>query len=143
MTQPVAIVDTNIVTSGLITSKGDSLQAGLLDGMLTERFSFLLSSALFKEYCDVLSRPKLIRYHRRSEEQIEGILSRIRAHATWFEPQASGIAAPDSGDQHLWDLLMGWRGAVLVTGDKKLLDNAEGVQVLLPADFLRRAGIKI
>ena len=39
--------------------------------------------------------------------------------------------------KHVWDLLAGWPAAVLVTGDKLLLDKApeEGI-ILLPKDFL-------
>lgn len=39
------------------------------------------------------------------------------------DPGASGTPAPDLGDAHLWALLDGEPEAVLVTGDKALLER--------------------
>lgn len=137
MTLPVAVIDTNVVASGMITSNPDSLQAKLLDGMLSGQFGFLLSQELADEYREVLSRPKLRKYHRRTDEEIEDLLDVLEARAIWFEPRSSSLRAPDPRDQHLWNLVAGWAGAVLVTGDRKLIEGTcQEVPVRLPMDFL-------
>jgi putative PIN family toxin of toxin-antitoxin system len=137
VTPSVAVIDTNVVASGIITSNPESLQAKVLDGMLSGELRFLLSTALLEEYSEVLSRPKLSKYHRRSEHEIANLLQELKVNAIWFEPASSLLLAPDPEDQHLWDLVAGWKGSVLVTGDQKLLDaSCSDVPVRLPKDFL-------
>ena len=68
MNDTVAIVDTNVVVAGLMTSREDSPVARVLDGMLAARFPFALSEALLAEYRVVLSRPKLRGLHGRNVE---------------------------------------------------------------------------
>ncbi len=135
MTAPIAIIDANVVVSGVVSSKPDSSVVLILEGMRSGTFRFLLSTPLFGEYREVLVRPKLRKLHRLEEEQIDEVLKELGAHATWLEPDPA-VSAPDPEDQHLWDLLASSPAAVLVTGDKPLIANPlEGRQVLLPWDF--------
>ena len=51
-----------------------------------------------------------------------------------------GASAPDPNDRHLWDLLAARPEAILVTGDRKLLqDPPAGVSVLSPRGFVELA----
>ena len=69
--------------------------------------------------------------------EIDKVLANIRTYGEWLEPASSDAAAPDPNDQHLWNLLASRSTAVLVTGDRKLLEQPpEGSTVLLPRDFL-------
>jgi hypothetical protein len=48
-------------------------------------------------------------------------------------------SAPESGDQHLWDLLAAREDLVLVTGDKRLQrDRAMSPRILSPGAYLER-----
>jgi putative PIN family toxin of toxin-antitoxin system len=135
MTAAVAIIDANVVVSGVVSSKQDSSVVLILEGMRSGSFRFLLSTPLFDEYREVLLRPKLRKLHCLDEEQVDEVLKELGAHATWLEPDPA-VSAPDPKDQHLWDLLASSPAAVLVTGDKPLIENPlEGRQVLLPWDF--------
>jgi predicted nucleic acid-binding protein len=54
----------------------------------------------------------------------------------WRDPANQSIA-PDPGDNHLWNLLEAEGAAILITGDKLLLDNPPSDrQVLSPQEFV-------
>ena len=118
------VVDTHVLVAGLITAQATSPTATVLDAMLDGRLLYLLSPELLAEYRTVLLRPRLVRTHGLSEDEIDRLLAEIAANALWREPPPSTrSAAPDPGDDHLWALLGTEPGAMLVTGDKLLLDN--------------------
>ena len=120
LTSRVAIIDTNILVSGLITSVSDSPVVRIVDDMLSSAFSFVVSQHLVAEYRNVLVRPNLIRLHKRSAQEIEAILVALLRSAIMLE-SGRGPKAPDPDDQFLWDLLSTRADLVLVTGDKLLL----------------------
>ena len=117
-----AVIDTNIVVSGLIAADAGSPIAKILDGMLKGEIPYLMSEELLIEYAKVLRRPKLANLHRLTEQEIDTLLAEIVANAMWREP-APAEEAPDSDDSHLWRLLASEYGSILVTGDKLLLSN--------------------
>src|SRR5262245_2385861 len=63
MTSSVAIIDTNVVVSGLLAGHSASPPAVILDGMLRARFTYLLSLEVLAEYREVLLRPRIQRRH--------------------------------------------------------------------------------
>jgi len=115
-----AIIDTNVVIAGLLTSRIDSPVARILDGMIAAAFPFVLSEALLAEYRIVMARPKLRKLHGLDDERIDAILLELAHHAIVLRPRPSARAAPDPGDQHLWDLLRAHDDLLLVTGDMRL-----------------------
>jgi predicted nucleic acid-binding protein len=138
VTRPLAVIDTNVVVSGLLTGDASSPVARILDGMLGATFPFALSPDLLAEYLSVLLRPKIRQLHGLGEEEIDRILRDIVIHAVWREP-AETVAAPDLNDQHVWRLLNAQRGSVLVTGDRLLLDNPPDFASLIsPRSFVER-----
>jgi uncharacterized protein len=130
-----AIIDTNVLVTGLITKDDASPAARLLDGMLAGKFSFVVSQALLAEYRTVLLRPKIRRSHGLNVSEIESILTDI-AQAAIVQAPVTTRPAPDPGDQLLWELLAAKNDAMLVTGDKQLLEDAtmKG-RVISPRDF--------
>lgn len=132
-----AVLDTNVVVAGILTSQPTSPTARIVDGMLAARFPFLLSMELLSEYREVLLRPAIQRLHGLGPDQVDRILTEIVANAAIREP-GSAAAAPEPGDQHLWNLLACKPGAVLVTGDQLLLrDPPAAASVISPAAFIR------
>ncbi len=117
-----AIIDTNIIVSGLITADADSPTARILNGMLKGEILHLMSEELLIEYAKILRCPKLANLHQWTEEEIDALLAEIVANSMWREP-APSEAAPDSSDSHLWRLLAAEYGSILVTGDKLLLSR--------------------
>lgn len=132
------IVDTNIVVAGLLTSREDSPVARMLDRMLAAAFPFVISEALLIEYRAVLERPALCKLHGLSSEEIEALMLTVAEHAIVLTPVAT-LAAPDPGDQHLWELLAAHADTRLVTGDK-LLMGAHGYasRVITAGEFIRQ-----
>jgi len=85
---------------------------------------YLLSAELLREYRDVLLRPRLQRLHGLNELEIDQLLSEIAANGIWREPSLNtDYTSPDPKDAHLWSLLASEPTAVLVTGDRLLIEN--------------------
>ena len=80
MKNRLAVVDTNVVVSGLITGQTDSPPARIVDAMLRGDFPFLLSLDLLAEYRNVLLRPKIKKVHRLSEEEVDSIIIQMTAN---------------------------------------------------------------
>jgi putative PIN family toxin of toxin-antitoxin system len=135
-----AVIDTNVVVSGLLTSLAASPTARILDGMLAGRCRFLLSIELLAEYRAVLLRPKIRRRHGLRPAEIEVVLTEIAANGsvTAIVPPPEGRAGR-GGDDHLWRILEAVSSAVLVTGDRRLIERpAEGACVVTPRAFAER-----
>ena len=129
-----AVIDTNVVVSGLIASDSNSTVARILDAMLMGSLVYALSPDLLSEYRLVLNRPKIKALHRLSIEEIDHILTNLVTNAIWHEPRFH-VQAPDPKDSHLWSLLAYRPNIYLVTGDKLLVNNPpDFAKVMLPAD---------
>ena len=136
MTANAVVVDTNVVVAALLTGDASSPPAQILDGMLGGFFPYLLSPDLLAEYRAVLLRPAICSRHGLTMEEVDQLLEELAAGAIWREP-ASGIPAPDPGDDHLWALSGCHPGIYLVTGNRLLLDNPHpGIVVVSPRQFL-------
>ena len=122
MSDGPAIVDTNVVVSGLLTADPDAPTARILDGMLEARFRFLLSIELLAEYREVLFRPRIRRRHGLAEKEIDLILTDVAAAGALLEDDRLD-ARPEGDDGHLWQILAASPAAVLVTGDRRLLEK--------------------
>jgi uncharacterized protein len=133
----LAVIDTNVMVSGLLTSRLEAPTARILDGMLQGRFPFLLSLELLAEYRAVLLRPKIHKRHRLQEGDIEVILTEIAANARFREPEAVGRERARA-DDHLWALLDLEPESVLVTGDRLLAAGPRlRGRVLSPREYVR------
>jgi putative PIN family toxin of toxin-antitoxin system len=132
------IIDTNVFIAGIISSQDNSPVTRIVDAMLSAELIYVLSPALLGEYREVLLRPRLCRLHGLSEPEIDQLLTEITLNAVWNEP-LPGAQAPDTGDNHLWDLLKHNASAILVTGDQLLLNNPpSGSSVISPATCVNK-----
>jgi putative PIN family toxin of toxin-antitoxin system len=130
-----AVVDTNVLISPR-TSR-DSPRDAIIRGMLRGSFPFLLSSELIAEYREVLRRPEIVKRHGRSEEQLTALLADILANAAFREPPPAAIEPPDASDAHLFALAASVEDAILVTGDRALLDAPRlPFRVMSPRKFV-------
>ena len=140
MTLSLCVIDTNVIVSGLIGADSNSPPARILDAMLDGKISYLMSSELLDEYLTVLRRPRLVFVHGLAEEELDHLLTDLVANAVWREPVGelgSTGFAPDPGDDHLWALLASHSHALLVTGDRLLLERPPGdASVISPRHFV-------
>ncbi len=124
MSGRIFIIDTNVLAAALITAESNSPTARVLDSMLSGGLFYLLSAELLREYRSVLLRPKLSRLHGLSEAEIDRLLTEITANAIWREPPPDpDQSSPDPRDAHLWSLLATEPTAVLITGDRLLIEK--------------------
>ena len=137
MTSPPAIIDTNVVVSGFLTSDPEGPTAWILDGMLTGRFPFLLSLDLLTEYRSVLLRPAIRQRHKRSNAEVDAVLTEIAANGQ-VRDVASGLLDRGDGDEHLRALLTDRSDGVLVTGDEALRKGLAPGRGVSPRDFRTR-----
>jgi putative PIN family toxin of toxin-antitoxin system len=134
--RPAVIVDTNVVVAGLPIAGNPLPVAAILRDMLNGELRFVASVALLAEYREVLTRPALKRLHGLDDAALEALLGRLEAGAELVEAVAAA-AAPDPGDQMLWELLAARADAVLVTSDKLLLRNRTmRGRIMTPVAFL-------
>lgn len=138
MRDPVVVVDTNVVVSGLLTDGRDAPTARILSALLSGEMRFLLSVEQLAEYRTVLLRPAIRTRHGRRADEIDVLLAALVARAILREPGAAEPPLPpDDGDRHLWALVRALPGAILVTGDRGLFDAPDpGFSVLAPAALL-------
>ena len=92
--------DTDIVVSGLISGDPNTPPARILDATLAGWVVYLMSGDLLDEYSNVLRRPSLVRFHRRTDEQLDRLRADLVANAIWRDP-ADGGDAPGPRDSHL------------------------------------------
>ena len=135
MRHSAAVIDTNVVVAGLLSSSADSPTARILDAMCRGAFPFLLSTALLAEYREVLLRKKIRTLHGLAEREVDFLLTALAANAIVREPTPRS-GAPDPKDDHLWSLVLSEARAVLVTGDGALVkDPPPRIAVLAPRQF--------
>ena len=137
MSERIFIIDTNVLIAGLITAEPESPTCKVLDAMLSGTLVFLLSNELLREYREVLGRPKLFRRHGLTESEIDLFLTEITANAVWREPVAdTHHESPDPNDVHLWALLSSQPNAILITGDRLLIEQPKPYSsVISPATW--------
>lgn len=140
MPAKLCVVDTNVVVSGLIGHDADSPPARILDSMLRGEITYLMSSELLDEYLTVLLRPRLVKLHGLTGEELDRLLTDLVANGVWREPVGEPVStstAPDAGDNHLWALLASYPQALLITGDRLLLEEPPGdASVIPPRQFV-------
>ncbi|MBW2311016.1 MAG: putative toxin-antitoxin system toxin component, PIN family [Deltaproteobacteria bacterium] len=142
MKPPVIVVDTNVIVSALITDQPQSPTCLILDGMLAGRFTFLLSVELLSEYRRVLLRPRIKNIHGLNEDEVDAILSEIVVNGIMRETSGVSGSTLGKGDDHLWALVSVQPGAILVTGDKRLIENhPEYTTALSPRGFIEFSNI--
>lgn len=137
MKPPVAVVDTNVVVSGILTRDPEAPTRKIVNAMVEGSVHYLLSVELLAEYREVLLRPTIRDRHGLRDEEVDTILEAIALHGMLRSISTPADHGPDPGDAHRWSLLDTSPSAVLVTGDRALIDAApEGASVLGPRDFV-------
>jgi putative PIN family toxin of toxin-antitoxin system len=128
-----AVLDPNVVISGLISSTGKP--AEVLAAIASGRAEAVVSPLLLDELARALAYPKLRR--------LVGEANAARA-VDWLDSVAQHVADPeesppvqsaDPGDDYLITLAAAHRAA-LVSGDEHLLDLRNRIPVYSPREFL-------
>lgn len=132
-----AILDTNVLVSGLIGEHGPPRQ--LIDAWLEGRYTLVSSLYQAQELNHVLSYPRIAGRLRLEDAELELILAALLSEAelTPGRLQLPG-ATRDPKDDPLVACVVEGNAGYLVSGDRDLLDLGEyqGIQIVSPLQFV-------
>jgi len=131
------LLDTNVIISGLLSSKGPPGQ--LLQGWLNGRFDLVTSQAQLDELQRALGYEKL--RDRIQSAQVQDFVANIDVLAIVVLPSTAVSVSPDPDDNLV--LAIGIAGEVdlIVSGDQPhmlALQEVEGIPIVTPRDALHR-----
>jgi len=122
-----AVLDTNVLVSGLLTTHGNPAQ--IINLFKEKQFNLFYCYEIIDEYRDVLFREKL----GLNENDVNNLLDIIMLSGFPVTPDSIDIILPDEDDRIFYNTAM-TAGAYLVTGNiKHFPDEA---MILTPAEFL-------
>jgi putative PIN family toxin of toxin-antitoxin system len=125
---PQIVLDTNVLVSGLLSSRG--APAGILNLVLNGSVIILLDTRIFEEYADVLMRDKF----GFPADAVQEILAFIRREGLFTTPGPVACTVPDHGDLPFIEVALHTR-VPIVTGNIRHFKGTSTV-VLTPAAFL-------
>lgn len=115
-----AVLDTNVLVSGVIVPQGNSGQ--LLDAWQRDAFALVTSPRLIAEFERVLHRARIRRKYQVIEEQIVGLIESLRLAARQEAPlDTLPIRSRDPKDDPFLAVALAAHADYLVTGDDDLL----------------------
>lgn len=133
-----AVLDTNVVVSGVIKEEGPPGQ--ILRLLLQERkFTAITSLEILAEIREVLGREKIRKYHGWTDEQIDTFVALLYAQSVVTEGKLTvHIITKDPQDNKLLACAQEGNVEYLVSGNDHLLElkSHEGTQIITPATFL-------
>ncbi len=136
--RPRFVLDTNVLVSAALFSASTPRRAVAVARMQGDLF---LSTALFREFRDVFSRPKIDRYVP-VEARIEFLLELERT--SLFVPIRETVqACRDPKDDRVLEVAVNGGAACIVSGDDDLLvlHPFRGILILSPAASVERVGL--
>jgi putative PIN family toxin of toxin-antitoxin system len=126
-----AVLDPNVLIAALLSPSGTP--ATLLVRWFAGEYELVVSEQLLEELGRVLAYPKI--RARISEEDAIAFVERLRANTEIAsDPPKPTPRSADSGDDYLLALAEA-EHALLVSGDKHLLDLANAFPVRTPREF--------
>lgn len=115
-----AVVDTNLLVSGLISRPGAPYE--LVERLRRGAFTLLASSEVLAEYRYVLSRPSFAQKYGIAAAEVAAFLFLLNAIARRVTPRRRlPVRARDRKDEKILAAALGGRANYLVTGDDDLL----------------------
>ena len=134
-----AVIDTNVLVSGLIRATGNEALVLLAVSHRLVRPCF--SPAILDEYAAVLARPKF----DFPPNQITAVLAMLHANGEMIEPNPSQFASPDADDTKFIDCALAADADFLVTGNKRHfpLGQYGSARVISAGELLARVAREI
>ncbi len=131
-----AVLDTNVLISGLIAVKG--IPRRILDAWLEGRYTLVISLYLIEELTFVLSYPRIAQRLSLSDEELAVILAALltKAEVTPGKLRLPGVTR-DPKDDAVVACAKEGRADYIVSGDQDLLvlGEYEGIQIVTPRQF--------
>ncbi|MCM1105214.1 MAG: putative toxin-antitoxin system toxin component, PIN family [Clostridium sp.] len=137
----LAVIDTNVIISVLLTRNKESATYRVIQAVLDGRITPLYHPEILEEYKEVAHRPK---FHIHAED-IDVILEAVETFGIEVQPSSTGEIIPDMDDLIFYEVTMEKRGdnAYLVTGNtrhfpakKFIVTPAEMMEMIDAAEFV-------
>jgi putative PIN family toxin of toxin-antitoxin system len=131
-----AVVDTNVLVSGLVAPAGQPRQ--ILDAWLEEGFTLVTSLYLVEELAHVLAYPRIAKRLRLNEAELGALLAALlsRAHVVPGQLHLPGVTRDPKDDAVVACAVEG-EADYIVSGDQDLLTLGKyrGIQIVTPREF--------
>jgi uncharacterized protein len=126
------VLDTNVVVSGLLNSKGNP--ASVLSLVLTGAVQVCHDDRILAEYAEVLARP----HFKFDPRQIGDVLTKLASDGIPTSPSPAALNLPDPDDEPFLAVALAASADYLVTGN--VVDypsnKRQGARVVTPAEFV-------
>lgn len=135
----IVVLDTNVVISGILTSRGPTRR--IVDQWADGTFTVAVSPALIEEYIGVLLRPKFNAIGSADiRTQIVASFLNLPNTVTVLPQRVLNVVVDDPSDNYVLACAEASRAKYIVSGDHHLLNlGAFGtISILRPADFLNK-----
>lgn len=128
------VIDTNVIISGVISSKGPPGKILYLLSDMESKIEILISEEIFEEYRVVLLRPKF----SFPKETIINTLAFFNVNAIFIYPFRKLNVTLDPDDNKFLECAVTGQADFLITGNKKHypFSEFEGTKIVTPAEFL-------
>lgn len=130
-----AVIDTNVLVSGLWTHDPESPTKKILWALLNDDFEFFLNDRIVAEYADVLNRKKF----GFDSEEVGRLIEHIRLAGRTLQPKHVEELFPDPDDRVFYEVALAEPDTHLVTGNLKHYPVSP--IVVSPAQFCELLGI--
>ena len=131
-----AVVDTNVLVSGLIRPRGPIGQ--VIRGLRDRRFVSIVSRPILEEIADVLARPRLCEKYGLNNEAVETFLRFLVLRSELVLPTVEIERCRDPRDDMFLEAAVTGDADRLVTGDADLLElgSHDRIRIVSPASFV-------
>ena len=133
-----AVIDTNILVSGLISPKASP--AKIISLWRDRKFILVVSEEILKEVERVLFYPKIFKKYRLDKNLIGKYVKIFRAFAEIVKPREKiDLIEKDAEDNRLLEAALAAEAKFIVSGDKHLLELKEyqGIRIIKADEFLK------
>ena len=133
-----AVVDTNILISGVIKPEGATGE--ILRRLREREFVLLYTEPLLAELAEVINRPRIRQKYGLGSEDIETVLALILLRGEPIDPTRRVEICRDPKDNMILEAAVAGQADMITSGDFDLLSlrEFEGMPIISPAEFLQR-----
>lgn len=126
------VLDTNVLVSGLLNSKGNP--ATILSLALRGAVKVCYDGRILAEYAEVLARP----HFKFDPQRTRDVLGKLEADGVSVSPSQAALGLPDRDDEPFLAVALAAPADYLVTGNTAdyPADKCRGARVVTPAEFV-------
>jgi hypothetical protein len=131
------VLDTNVIVSALLSPAGHP--AEIINLWEAEKIEVVSSPPLLIELERVLQYPRVQKYLKRTQSDVDAFLRQFKKIAITVEPQMTlDIIKEDPADNRVLECAVAGEASYIISGNDHLLKIKEykGIVILKPAEFL-------